>query len=152
MRRIGVFVLLSVLTASCAGGLAPAGAAGQPPPAASAKDPVRSSLLGEQRSDGGAVEIVAAWVATDPPSLKVTMDTHSFDLDGSDLAVLARARLDGGDWVGPSAVDVALGDHHREGTLQFAPLGASFGAARVIELEIREVAVPLRILRWERGP
>ncbi len=152
MWRVAALFLGSLLTASCGAGLAPAGAAGQAGPAASAAEPTpAAAALGEQRSEGGAVEIVATWVSADPPSLKVTMDTHSVDLDRADLATLARVRLDGGDWVAPSAVDMPKGGHHREGRLDFAGLGASFGVARVIELEIRDVAAPLRVLRWERG-
>lgn len=136
MRSAVALVLLSLVTATC-------GAGAEPAPA--------TIGLGERRSDGGAVEVVATWIAADPPALKVTMDTHSVDLDRSDLAALTRVRLDGGEWTVPSAVAVPTGGHHREGRIEFSGLAAGFGAARVIELEVRDVAVPLRILRWERG-
>lgn len=143
MRRPLLLFVASLLLVSCAGTAGSGAGAG---PAAA---PV--AILGEQHSDAGSVDVVATWVATDPPAMKVTMDTHSVDLDRSDLATLARVRLDGGTWVAPTAVDVPNGGHHREGTLTFAALGPGFGTARVIELEIRDVAVPVRLLTWERG-
>lgn len=163
MRRAATFIGIAFLVAGCG-----AGAAGPAPtardtdarPAASAPasaapvpaaDATAAGTLGERRNEGAGIEVKAAWVSTDPPALKITMDTHSVDLDKFDLATLAKLRLDGGDWVAASAVDVPKGGHHREGTLRFAPVGPSFGAARVIELEIRDVAVPVRVLRWERG-
>lgn len=144
MTQRALFLLVAaLLLASCTG--AAGSGAGAGPAAAPA------GSLGEQRSEAGAVEVVATWVAADPPSLAVTLDTHSVDLDEADLATLARVRLDGGPWAVPSAVDVPNGSHHREGTLTFAALGPGFGTARVIELEIRDVAVPVRLLTWERG-
>lgn len=151
MRRAVALVLLSLLTATCGAGADPAAGAGPAGPAPTAAEPAPATIgLGERRSEGGAVEVVATWVATDPPAMKVTMDTHTVDLDGSDLATLARVRLDGGTWVAPTAVDVPNGGHHREGTLTFATLRSGFDVARVVELEIRDIAVPVRLLRWER--
>lgn len=107
--------------------------------------------LGEQRNEAAAVTIAASWLATAAPAVRVVMDTHTVDLDGFDLLTLARARLDGGPWVPPSVWDAPKGGHHREGTLAFAALDrAAVDAARVIELEVRDVGVPSRILRWER--
>lgn len=94
----------------------------------------------------------ASWVSTDPPVLAVALDTHSVDLDRFDLAGLAKLRLDGGAWAAPSAVDLPKGGHHREGTLTFGALAPAFGSASVIELEIRDIAVPVRTLQWERRP
>lgn len=151
-RRLLAILLPSLLAASCATALPPSTPSGTVASAAGETEPPVTADLGEQRSAGGAVEIKASWVAVDPPVLKVTLDTHSVDLDRADLAALARVRLDGGEWVAPSAVDVPRGGHHREGSLRFAGLRAgALAAATVIELEIRDVAVPLRILRWERG-
>lgn len=142
MRRPLLLFVTSLLVVSCAG------TAGSGTGAGPAAAPV--AILGEQRSEAGSVNVVATWVATDPPAMKVTMDTHTVDLDGSDLATLARVRLDGGTWVAPTAVDVPNGGHHREGTLTFATLRSGFDVARVVELEIRDIAVPVRLLRWER--
>lgn len=107
--------------------------------------------IGEQRSDAGAVTIAVSWVATDPPAARVVMDTHSVDLDGFDLKTLARVRLDGGTWTAPSSWDAPKGGHHREGTLTFGSLDRrAVDTAALIELEVRDVAAPSRILRWER--
>ena len=112
----------------------------------------RVATLGEQRSDGGGVEVVATWSSAASPTLTVTMDTHSVELDGFDLAALARLRLDAGEWVAPSAFDAPEGGHHRAGTLAFGTIPpAAFASARLIELRIVDVAVPERLLRWERA-
>ncbi|HET8568636.1 MAG TPA: hypothetical protein VFM93_06595 [Candidatus Limnocylindria bacterium] len=136
MRLAGA--LLALALAACA-----APAATPPAPEAAA--------LGEQRSEAGAVTVVAAWLDGPVPSLRVALDTHSVDLDGFDLAASARLRIDGGAWVAPSAWDAPTGGHHRSGTLTFAALAVgAVGAARTIELEIRDVAAESRLLRWQR--
>ena len=85
----------------------------------------------------------ASWLETGTPAVRVVMDTHSVDLDGFDLATLARVRIDGGPWIAPSAWDAPKGGHHREGTLTFAAMDrASLDTAKLIELEMRDVAVP----------
>ena len=108
--------------------------------------------LGEQTSQAGAVAIVATWLDGGTPAARVVLDTHSVNLDGFDLKELARARLDGGAWVAPSAWDAPRGGHHRAGTLTFAALApTALASARLVELELRDVAVPSRLLRWERA-
>ena len=114
--------------------------------------PIMAPTLGEQRSEAAAITIVASWLATGTPAVRVVMDTHSGDLDGFDLATLARVRIDGGPWVAPSAWDAPKGGHHREGTLAFAAMDrSSLDTAKLIELEMRDVAVPSRMLRWARS-
>ena len=108
--------------------------------------------LGEQRSEDASITVVASWLVTGTPALRVVMDTHSVDLDGFDLATLARVRIDGGPWVAPSAWDAPKGGHHREGTLAFAAMDrASLDTAKLIELEMRDIAVPSRMLQWARS-
>ncbi len=146
LRRLAITLALTLLTAACA---APVAAAPASSSAAAAKS---DSDLGEQTSEAAAVAIVVSWLGADVPSARVVMDTHSVDLDGFDLKELARLRLDGGTWVAPSLWDAPKGGHHRTGMLTFASLSrANFDAAKVVELEVRDVALPSRLLRWERA-
>lgn len=141
-RALAGTLALALLASSCAG---IAGGAPVTPAGASA-----AGALGERSHEDGSVTVVAAWV-DGAPAVRVTLDTHSVDLDGFDLRRLARVRLDGGEWTAPSAWDAPAGGHHRSGTLTFASLGReAIAAARVIELELRDVAVPSHVLRWER--
>jgi hypothetical protein len=147
IRFVALALGVAVVTATCGSTLA----APTAPTGSATKVSDARAGLGEQRSEAAAVTVVASWLATGAPAVRVAMDTHSVDLDGFDLKTLARVRLDGGGWVAPSAWDAPKGGHHREGTLAFAGLDrASLDAARIVELEIRDVAVPSRILRWER--
>ena len=144
VRRLQVLVAIvaiAVLTAGCA-----SSTIGPP------RDATMGGDLGEQRHEAGAVTIVASWLADPTPTARVALDTHSVDLDRFDLAQLARMRLDGGVWVAPTRWDAPTGGHHRAGTLTFGSLDPQlFAAARVVELEVRDVAVPSHLLRWERA-
>lgn len=148
MRR-GLLVIALLLSAcGAAGSGSPSSSGG----AAALTNGGGIELLGEKRSEGGAVEVVASWSLPDPPSLKLAMDTHSVDLDGIDVAAVARLRLDGGDWVAPTQVDAPQGGHHRSATLIFATIPtAAFASARVIELRVTDVGVAERLMRWERA-
>jgi len=121
-------------------------------PASSAESPSQEQTAsGERRSDAGSVTIVVGWLTDAVPSARVVMDTHSVDLDGFDLAPLTRARVDGGAWLAASQWDAPKGGHHRSGTLRFAALDRErLDSARTIEVEIRDIATPVRLLRWER--
>lgn len=141
---VALMLGLAVVTAAC-------GSIGGAPPAATSSATGTDSALGERRSETAAVTIAASWLADAAPAVRVVMDTHSVDLDGFDLKTLARVRLDGGPWAVPSSWDAAKGGHHREGTLTFGSLDRrAVDAAALIELEVRDVAAPSRILRWER--
>ena len=143
VRAAALSLALVVLAASCGSAAAPR--------AADVATAGSGAGLAEQRSDAGAVTIAVSWLATASPAARVVMDTHSVDLDGFDLKTLARVRLDGGPWTAPSSWDAAKGGHHREGTLTFGSLDRrAVDAAALIELEVRDVAAPSRILRWER--
>ncbi len=117
-----------------------------------AVDASASPQVGDQRQhEAGSVTVTASWIVGTSSAL-VGLNTHSVDLDGFDLALLSRVRLDGGEWVQASGWDAPKGGHHRGGTLSFAALDpAALAAARVIELEIRDVGVPSHLLRWERA-
>lgn len=141
-RALAGLLALAGLASSCAGA---AGGAPSRAPMAPA-----SGTLGEKSHEDGSVKVVASWI-DGAPALRVTLDTHSVDLDGFDLKQLARLRLDGGGWTAPSAWDAPAGGHHRSGTLTFGALDPeALASARVIELELRDVAVPSHLLRWER--
>jgi hypothetical protein len=115
---------------------------------------------GEVRvSQGGRVEIRVSWESAgapgDPLSFSVVMDTHSVNLDGYDLGMLAVLRNDRGQEVSPELWDAPPGGHHRSGTLLF-PSSDSAGnpivgpEVKALELLIRDVAgVEERALRWE---
>ncbi len=155
MTGRAALLALPLFLAACGAAVAP-----EPPvpsvPAAAAPIPAAaasvSSALGEKRSDAKGIEVVATWASAAPPSLKLTLDTHSGDLDQFDLAVLAHVRVDGADWVAPTAVDAPKGGHHRAGTLTFASIPApAFASARSIDLRIADVGVPERLFHWERS-
>ena len=147
MSRLVVALLVGVMASSCA---SPITASAGTSPSATAADP--GPVAGErQQHEAGAVTITASWTAGTSSAL-IEMDTHSVDLDGFDLKELARVRLDSGPWIDPTAWDAPKGGHHRAGRLSFGSLEPeAFASARAIELEIRDVSVPTRLLRWERA-
>ena len=148
MRLVKVLTAIAavaILTAACTNAKAA-------PTAVPSSAVSLSGDLGEQRHEAGAVTVVASWLADPMPTARVALDTHSVDLDGFDLTQLARVRLDGGAWIAPTKWDAPKGGHHRSGTLSFDSLDPQvFASARTIELEVRDVAVPSHVLRWERG-
>lgn len=154
-RALAALLGASLLLAACGVGPAAAPRAGPTDPARPAKPsagPAVAGDLGELSSEGGAIEVKASWVSTEPPVVKVTLDTHSVELDRFDLASVVRVRLDGGVWTAPTEIDAPPGGHHRSGSLTFGSVAAAaFGSARLIELRIADVGVPERLLRWERA-
>ncbi len=153
IRSILLISIAGALVAGCGG---TAGASSTPAPGASSGSSpaafgapgAAATLPPEQKHEAGAVTIIASWIP-DTSSAKVAMDTHSVDLDGFDLRQLARLRLDGGGWIGPSAWDAPKGGHHRSGTLTFGSVDpGAIASARVIELQIRDVGAA-HLLRWE---
>lgn len=104
-----------------------------------------------QTSDGGQVTVVVDWAGpAEGAVFDVTLDTHSVDLDGLDLAdaVLRNDRgqiLTAEPWAAPK------GGHHREGVLTFEGDTASFfTGARWVELVLSGVGdLAERTLRWE---
>ncbi len=145
MRRLA---LVLVLATACGASVTGATRTARASDAAASPTPE----VGEQRQhEAGSVTVTASWVVGTASAL-VGLSTHSVDLDGFDLATLARVRLDGGEWFRPTAWDAPKGGHHRAGTLTFGTLDPrGFAAARLIELEIQNVAVPSHLLRWERA-
>ena len=74
-----------------------------------------------QMNEGGGVTVVVEWAGKDAgPQFKVTMDTHSVDLDGYDLTRLSTLRTGGGRETIPLTWDAPKGGHHREGKLTFS--------------------------------
>lgn len=143
MGRMVMALLLAVTTASCA---APSASSTEPSPNAAAS--VEPDA--ERQHEAGAVTVIASWIGG-TSSARLSMDTHSVDLDGFDLKDLARVRVDAGAWVSPTRWEAPKGGHHRSGTLTFGSLDPQeLAGARVIELEVRDVGVPSHLLRWER--
>lgn len=160
MRRLTTLLVLTLLATACgaavAGPPSPAGGAPATTTAAasgSVSGPTAGAAgLDAQKNEGGSIEIVANWYSADPPSLKLTMDTHSVDLDRVDPSAAVRLRLDGGAWVAPSTVDAPKGGHHRAAALTFGSVAsAAFASARLIEVRVTDVGIPERLLRWERA-
>lgn len=146
----------ALLVAACRPGLATAfpsaGTADPALPVAAGSAAPAEGDLGERSSEGGAIAVKASWASSEPPVLTVTLDTHSVELDRFDLATAASLRVDGGEWLAPTAADVPRGGHHRSGTVTFGAVPAVvFGSAWLIELRILDVGVPERLLRWERA-
>ncbi|MBF6596519.1 MAG: hypothetical protein IVW51_19000 [Thermaceae bacterium] len=108
-----------------------------------------------QTSEGGGVTVVVKWAGKDVgPVFKVTMDTHSVDLDGYDLTRLSTLRTDDGREALPLTWDAPKGGHHREGKLTFSA-NALDGKPLVgtdtkgLELIIYDVAgVAQRSFKW----
>ena len=145
MKRLVAFAVIALLAVACTNSTAAPNAV---PSSAQA-----SGGLGEQQHEAGAVTMMASWLPDLIPTARVVLDTHSVDLDGFDLAQLARVRLNGGAWIAPTKWDAPSGGHHRAGTLSFGSLDPQlFSSARVVELEVRDMAAPSHLLRWERGP
>lgn len=148
MNRLAGALVVAAFAASCA---APITASTNASPGTTAGASATPEVGEQQQHEAGSVTITAAWIVG-TSSVLVGMNTHSVDLDGFDLKELARVRLDGGPWVSPTAWDAPKGGHHRGGTLNFGTLDPqAVASARVIELELRDIAVPSHLLRWERA-
>lgn len=146
MRRLVALFGGALIAASCAASVA--APSSTPSPTVLSASP---EVGPQEQHEAGSVTVGASWIAGTASAL-VGLNTHSVDLDEFDLAALARVRLDGGDWVPATGWDAPMGGHHRGGTLTFATLDPrALARARVVELEIRDVAVPSHLLRWERA-
>ena len=127
-----------------------------PRPARAASSAEAVQLAGEtQTSEGGGVTVTVTWQGPGAgPIFAVVLDTHTVDLDGYDLLLLAVLRNGQGLEAQPTGWDAPAGSHHREGTLTF-PATAADGTpligpgAGTYELAIRDIAgVPERVFRW----
>ena len=122
-------------------------------PASSPGESANATSTSTRTSDGGEVTVVADWAdPADGAVFEVTLDTHSIDLDGLDLAdaVLRNDRdetLSARPWAAPK------GGHHRTGALSFGgDFDAFLAGARWVELVLAGVGdVPERMLRWDVG-
>ena len=140
-----------------------ASSAAPPPPTAAdtslAAAAERVAAGGTQYSEGGRVTVGVFWdglVRREGTLLavpfQVTLDTHSVNLDGYDLAKLAELSNDSGQTVPPASWDARPGGHHRKGTLLFRVPADFVRAARFLQLTVRDVAgVRERQFRWELG-
>lgn len=108
---------------------------------------------GSQKVDtGGNVSVAVEWQKADDGSLvfEVSMNTHSVDLDGYDLAELSVLRADSGTEYLPVSWDSAPGGHHRSGRLVFPSMDdPDTISAGKWELTIRDIAgIKERTYRW----
>lgn len=144
--RAGLLVAIAVLIVACS----------SPTPGVSAPSPASASDAGvaTKTSEGGQVTVVVDWAGPAAGALfDVTLDTHSVDLDGLDLAT-ATLRNDRGETMTARPWAAPKGGHHRKGRLSFDGEAAAFLAgARWVELVIVGVGdVPERTLRWDVAP
>ncbi len=144
-------LMLVAIAAGCSGGfVSPEKGEDYISSSGTSHQPTNGSV---QSSTGGAVTIDVEWVSVDnaPLVFKVSMNTHSVDLDQYDLSRLTILRDDAGNEYRPLSWDSAPGGHHRQGTLTFPiPDSLGQGEAKHIEMVIRDIAeVKERVLRWE---
>ena len=135
----GILLAAGVLVASCSG--------------SDANGQSTSAGAGKRTSDAGSVTVDLTWDGADSGLVfKVTMDTHSVDLDGFDLKELAVLRTDQGVELAPTGWDAPKGSHHREGTLSFPatvegrPVLSE--VTRGMTVIVRDVASPERSYQW----
>ena len=106
-----------------------------------------------QTHDGGGVTIDVEWkgIENDSLVLKVSMNTHSVELDQYDLNKLTVLLDSNGLEYMPASWDSAPGGHHREGVLRFpVPPALTQKTTSYIKLVIRNIAgVDERVLRWD---
>ncbi|MBI2852879.1 MAG: hypothetical protein HYX84_07250 [Chloroflexi bacterium] len=144
---------LPLVFAGCSTGYTSQPGAGAPAATSPSILPVQPTNGIKQSNEGGAVTISAELMGMRDSALvfRVTMDTHSVDLDRYDFKELAELRDDAGNQFQPITWDAAPGGHHRQGTLTFpVPDTLTQGKARYVEVVIREVTdVRERVLRWE---
>jgi len=103
----------------------------------------------KQAVRGGGVTVEVTWrkEIADAPSFRVTLDTHSVNLDGYRFEEIVRLRDGRGGEQAPVAVEGAEGGgHHRQATVRFAWPDPKPGE---LELVVKGVAgVPERVFRW----
>lgn len=143
---IGLVVMTVV--GACGGTTPPSATAQASAVASASKQPAGSAT---QTDEGGQVTVIATWSGPAAgAAIDVTLDTHSVDLDGLDLAD-AIMRNDRGDSLAARSWSAPKGGHHREGALMFDGDAPSFFAgATWVELVLIGIGdVPQRTLRWD---
>ena len=152
MVPVFLLIIVAVIAAGCSSRFVSQRGEGDPSPSSvsSASRPTSGSV---QTDEGGSVTIEVEWGKEASGSLifKVTMDTHSVDLDQYDLGKLAFLRDDMGIEYYPVSWNAAAGGHHRSGTLAFPlPDSVSGGKSKFIEMVIQDVAgIEARVLKWK---
>jgi hypothetical protein len=132
------------------------GACGNPAQSSEPGPAAKGPSAATQTNEAGQVKVAVTWQGpASPLAFTIALDTHSVDLDDSDLSQLAVLRTDQGQELRPTSWDAPKGGHHRAGTLTFSPTSADGRPAlgsttRGLELIIRDlVGVPERSFRWE---
>ncbi len=147
--RTALIGLFAMTVVGACGSTVPPSVTAQASAAASAsKQPAGSAT---QTNDDGEVTVIATWSGPAAGAeINVTLDTHSVDLDGLDLAN-AIMRNDRGDSLAAGSWTAPKGGHHREGALTFDGDASSFLAGTAwVELVLIGIGdVPERTLRWD---
>lgn len=136
----GLLITILVVLAGCSSS-SPAATGTAVPQAAAAT----------QTSEGGQVTVAVTWAGLASGAVfQVTLDTHSVDLDGLDLAD-AVLRNDRGERLTARPWSAPAGGHHRAGGLSFdGDVASFFASARWMELVLSGIGdLPGRTLRWE---
>ena len=149
---VTAMLISAAVTTGCSSRFTPAktGAAGSSPLPSDSQRPANGKV---QTNAEGNVTIEVEWGGAQDGSLvfNVSMDTHSIDLDGYDLARLAVLRDDTGQEYQPVSWNTAGGGHHQSGVLTFPlPDSVNQGKGKYVEMIIRGVAgIEERVLKWE---
>lgn len=149
---VNILVLFTIVLTACgATTVAPtASNPGQPPLISNPTNSGADTGFATQTIEGGSVAVKVTPLKTQmdaPLEFEIVMDTHSVDLADDMVKVVVLRDAAGNEyaplkWEGP-----AVGGHHRQGTVHFAPLS---GKMKTLTLVIRNVAgVPERIYEWE---
>lgn len=104
----------------------------------------------QQSVPGGGVTVAVKLLSKggDAPAFRVSLDTHSVNLDGYRFEEVARLRDGRGGELAPAAVEGVEGSgHHRSATVRFAWPNPK---PKTLDLVVKGVAgVPERVFRWK---
>ncbi len=103
-----------------------------------------------RQAGGGGVTVAATPLPSEDgaPRIRLSMNTHSVNLDGYRFETIVKLRDEAGREYPLEAVEqTSGGGHHRDAVLRFAKVASD---AKTVELIVSNVAgVAERILRWD---
>jgi hypothetical protein len=107
----------------------------------------QSDAVQSVRGGGITVKVELLKESGDAAAFRVSLDTHSANLDVYEFGQIVRLRDARGDEVAPTAVEgVEGGGHHRSATVRFA---WPEPRPKTLEVVVKGVAdVPERVFRW----
>lgn len=148
----GLFLLVGILLAACSSptAVSTANVLGQGASASNVTASKIAAAYTAQTVDGGSVTVRVMPLTMEAPApleFKITMDTHSVELN-DDMMKAVVLRDDTGMEFTPSAWEgPGGGGHHREGRIKFAPLPMN---TKALTLVVKNVAgVSERRFTWE---